>query len=340
MPLLPLSGTIYTPSMAKEFFSYPETQQLFQTLEEITRRSKVSRAQAFEDTIRASVAALAAETMESEYFDAIKAHTKGEIGERGVDLMPVFLAQTIDAMSRTDNDVLGDLFQGSISYGEHSLYLTPPSVAQMMASMTSDETEDGDGRETLISDPCCGSGIPLIEAGKLHPQAELIGQDIDARCARLTALNLGLRQKYGWVICGNTLTREVQFVYRIGSFFHEGAQGRRRGVIREVPPEQCPVLPELQQRIKRYLLDTLDEESSLVPVPEQSLPQIIEIPDWVLRLEQCYLQREQSEDRQKSPIHISEENRAERDSQKGPAKSQKPSPGDDDDPPKTQQTLF
>ncbi|QDT43484.1 N-6 DNA Methylase [Gimesia alba] len=326
--------------MTKEFFSYSETRQLFQTLEEITRRSNVSRAQAFEDTIRASVAALAAETMEPEYFEAIKAHTKGEIGKRGVDLMPVFLAQTVDAMSRTDNDVLGDLFQGCISYGEHSLYLTPPSVAQLMAKMTIDETEDGDNRDTSISDPCCGSGIPLIEAGKLRPKAELVGQDIDARCARLAAINLGLRQKYGWIICGNTLTSEVQFVYRIGSFFHKGPQGRRRGVIREVPPEQCPVLPELQHHTKQSLLDTLDEESFPNSVPEQNVPQIIEIPDWVLRLEQCHALQEQSEEQQNSPIHRSEENRAEGDLKTDTAKPQKPSPENDDEPPKTQQALF
>lgn len=32
-------------------------------------------------------------------------------------------------------------------------------------------------------DPCCGPGIMLIEAGRINPKAELVGQDIDARSA-------------------------------------------------------------------------------------------------------------------------------------------------------------
>jgi hypothetical protein len=64
-------------------------------------------------------------------------------------------------------------------------------------------------------------------------------------------LNLGLRGKYGWAICGNTLSREVQFAFRIGSLFHDGPDSLRRGVIRQVPPEECPVLPELRNRTNR-----------------------------------------------------------------------------------------
>jgi len=143
--------------MAKEFFAHQETRQLFNTLEDISRRSKVSRAQAFEDVIRASVAALAAETMEPEYFEAINAHTAGVKGKRGVDLFPVFLGQAVDAMTRTDNDVLGDLFQGAISYGEHGLYLTPSPVAKLMASMmVGDEPQSIDKQPMMISDPLCG----------------------------------------------------------------------------------------------------------------------------------------------------------------------------------------
>ena len=114
--------------MAKEFFAFPDTRQFFNTLEDISHRSGVSRGKAFEDVIRASVAALAAETMEPEYFEAIKAHTVGDKGKRGVDLIPKFFAQAVDAMSHRDNDVLGDLFQGAVSYGENGLYLTPQAV--------------------------------------------------------------------------------------------------------------------------------------------------------------------------------------------------------------------
>lgn len=271
--------------MAKEFFSHEDSRQLFKTIEDISRRSGVSRAQAFEDVLRACVAALAAETMELDYLEAIKAHTDGSKGKRGVDLFPVFLGQLVEATSNADNDLLGDLFQGAISYGENGLYLTPAPVAQLIAQMTVEPTERAeDGRIPLIHDPCCGTGVLLMEAGKINPHVELVGQDVDARCARITSINLGLRGKYGWVICGNSLTRDVQFVHRIGGFFHEGPNGLRRGVIRQVPPEECPVLPELHRTttdVQRTLAPASDEDV----VADVKLPGIIEIPRWLQRLE-------------------------------------------------------
>jgi hypothetical protein len=59
----------------------------------------------------------------------------------------------------------------------------------------------------------------LLEASNINPHAELVGQDIDARCVKITAINLGLRSRYGWVVCGNTLTGDTQFAYRVGSVF-------------------------------------------------------------------------------------------------------------------------
>ncbi|MEX1096282.1 MAG: N-6 DNA methylase [Planctomycetales bacterium] len=273
--------------MAKEFFAHTETRQLFQTVEDVCRRSSVSRGQAFEDLLRASVAALAAETMEEDYLDAIKAHTAGAKGKRGVDLFPEFFAQLVEAMNGNDADILGDLFQGAISYGENGLYLTPPAVSRLMAALTvGPEVSDPDGAAPLIHDPCCGTGILLMDAGQASPRAELVGQDIDPRCARITSINLGLRGKYGWVICGNTLSREVQFVYRIANFFHEGPNGRRRGVIRQVPAEACPLLPEIMRGTRQDVRERLESTTEPAAPAESMPPRIIEVPQWLWWLEQ------------------------------------------------------
>lgn len=271
--------------MSKESFQYPETVPIFKTLEEISQRSSVSRGRAFEDVIRASVAALAAETMETEYFEAIKEHTQGKVGKRGVDLFGKFFGQTVEAISLHDNDVLGDMFQSAISYGENAFYMTPRPVSTAISKMMSgDPKASSDGNGTRILDPCCGTGILLIEAGKEQERAELCGVDIDSRCADICAINLGLRSRYGWVICGNSLSRKVQYAYRIGSFYHEGPNGLRRGVIRKVSNDQCPVLPELQRETKRDLLNRLDEDKQ--PTSNNGMPlPIVEIPDWLLRLE-------------------------------------------------------
>ena len=119
------------------------------------------------------------------------------------------------------------------------------------------------------------------------------------RCARIAAINLGLRGKYGWIVCGNTLSREVQFVYRIGSFFHEGPNGRRRGVIRDVAPEDCPILPELTHRTRQDLFEQVE------PPPDskqkEARPDILEVPQWALRLEQHLAALDDSERSQERP---------------------------------------
>tara|TARA_R110002111_G_scaffold164386_3_gene230562 strand:+ start:15524 stop:16471 length:948 start_codon:yes stop_codon:yes gene_type:complete len=274
--------------MAKEQFFYSNTRQLFNTLESVSQRSSVSRGKAFEDLLEACVAALAAETMEPAYFEAIKAHLEGTQGKRGVDLFPKFLAQLIEGMSEQDQDLLGDLFEGSISYGEKGQFLTPESVSQLLANLTIDAERQADDKQTqIINDPCCGTGRMLLKAGEINPNAELAGQDIDARCVRITALNLGLRGKYGYVICGNSLTLESKFAYRIGSFFHESPNGRRRGVIREIPLEQAP-LPFVSDTTRKATQNLFVHEAEApIIVKDQEVPQnIIEVPQWLFRLEQ------------------------------------------------------
>jgi hypothetical protein len=114
--------------MAKENFFHRETPALFKKLEELARRSHMSRGQAFEDWLTAMVCALAAETKEAEYLGVVERHKEGERGKRGVDLIGEMFAELLLAMEKNDGDVLGDLFEGAISYGENGLFLTPDSV--------------------------------------------------------------------------------------------------------------------------------------------------------------------------------------------------------------------
>lgn len=127
-------------------------------------------------------------------------------------------------------------------------------------------------------------GRMLLEASNINPRAELIGQDIDARCVKITAINLGLRCRYGWVVCGNTLTGETQFAYRVGSFFNESPNGRRRGVIRDVPPEATPV-PVISSRVRRDAKDLFEQQEPEATPTEQVSQTIIEVPQWLARLE-------------------------------------------------------
>ena len=124
----------------------------------------------------------------------------------------------------------------------------------------------------------------LLAAADVNPHVELVGQDIDARCARITAINLGLRGRYGWVVCANSLTGETRFTYRIGSFFNETPNGLRRGVIRDVPPEQTP-LPVIAEHMRRDTKDLFQTDAEHEAESAPALPTIIEVPQWLARLE-------------------------------------------------------
>lgn len=130
--------------------------------------------------------------------------------------------------------ILGDLFQGAITYGEAGQFLTPMPVCRLMARMTIDGAEPaaGDGGRKSVCDPCVGSGRMLLAVAETHRHWEFVGQDVDLRCVRMTALNLAFRNLYGYVIHGNSLTVEKRLVYRTG---FNGA-----GFLREVPLASCP----------------------------------------------------------------------------------------------------
>jgi len=154
--------------------------------------------------------------MEEEYLQTIERHKPGANGKRGVDKLAEMFATLVATMEQTRLDILGDLFQGGITYGESGQFLTPEPVCEAMARMVlPDEPTDLDGRRT-VNDPCCGSGRMLLSAAKLQPNWQFVGQDVDLRCVRMTAINLALRNHYGHVVWGNSLSNTVDLIYETG----------------------------------------------------------------------------------------------------------------------------
>lgn len=144
--------------MPKESFLYPETKPVFDLIEETSRRSGVSRAQAFEDFLHMSVCALSGGQMEDQYLTTVKRHSEGKPGKRGCDSISHAFGSLVNAMEETRQDILGDLFQGSITYGEAGQFLTPEPICQMMAAMTvGDVAEEEASHKKSVCDPLCGA---------------------------------------------------------------------------------------------------------------------------------------------------------------------------------------
>lgn len=217
----------------KEQFALAASQKILAHLDTAADRAGVSRGQAFDDFLTFVRCALAGQTMEEEYLATVrKGYDQGEQGKRGIDQIAIAFAKLVEAMDETKQDVLGDLFTGGISYGERGQFFTPDSVVRLMAELTAPpETEEG---PKTVNDPACGSGRTLLAIGRDHPDWEFVGQDVDHRCAQMTAINLGLNGLRGWAVWQNTLSLECHRVYRVGLGLTNA------GVIGEVPVEQSP----------------------------------------------------------------------------------------------------
>lgn len=167
------------------------------------------RSRAFDDFLTVSVCALAGGTMEEEYLEVARRYAAGEKGERGIDHLAALFGTVVQIMEETRADILGDVFQGAITYGGHGQYFTPENLCDLMAQMVGDEGK-------TVSDPSCGSGRMLLAAATISPQRHFVGQDVDLRCVKITTLNLALHGLYGHVIWGNSLTNERRLVYETG----------------------------------------------------------------------------------------------------------------------------
>lgn len=193
----------------KESFAHAGSTQLFKLLETAAAKTGKSRGQTFEDFLLLVTCALSGGRMEEQYLEIAGQHAEGKKGKRSIDVLTEMFARLVMIMEETRADILGDLFVGAISYGERGQFYTPECLTQLMAELAGSEGH-------TVSDPCCGSGRMLLAAADVNRHREFVGQDVDLRCVRMTAINLALRNLYGHVIWGDTLRNERLLIYRTG----------------------------------------------------------------------------------------------------------------------------
>ena len=198
-------------------------------LDEAARRSRSSRGQTFSDFLEITICALSGGAMEEQYLEIVKRYADGEKGKRAIDTLASMFGELVSLMEDSQADILGDLYMGAITFGEHGQYFTPEVLADTMARIV------GDGAGKTVSDPCCGSGRMLLSAAKINPNRLFVGQDLDARCVKMTAINLALNGLRGRVVWGNSLTLEQRLVYLTGF--------NGKGFISVIQPDPIPETP-------------------------------------------------------------------------------------------------
>lgn len=143
------------------------------------------------------------------------------IGEREIDYFCKAFALLQLEMQKTNDDVLGQIYmEWNMSNKFRGQFFTPKHVASMMATMLNPK-----GR---VLDPCCGSGVMLVEAIKVIDNVTIdsssfYGQDIDITCVKMCALNLLFFNVNGYVIWGDSLLLECKKVYETRRSFLGGS---------------------------------------------------------------------------------------------------------------------
>ena len=229
----------------KEFYSLPQSAELVAEIDAIAHRHG-SREQIFDDFLTMAVCALAGGTREEEYLQVVKPYCEGQQGKRSVDRLATLFADVVRIMDETRADLLGDIFQGAITRGQHGQFFTPDPICELMARLA-DHDEPG----KTVCDPCCGSGRILLAAAEIDRNRFFVGQDTDLRCVKITAINLALWNLYGRVIWGNSLTNDRKRVYETG---FDG-----KGVIRVIETTQAANSPPVSPS-----MDADDSEASEV----------------------------------------------------------------------------
>ncbi len=153
---------------------------------------------------------------EDEYMKIVKKYSEGEKGSRPVDYMAKAWGLLYKETVETRKDILGEIYQAKITFGEHGQFFTPEHITDFMAEITGVENE-------TVNDPCCGSGRLLISAGKRNGEARLSGIDLDNRCAKMTALNMFMFDFNSVIYWGNSLSGEMnkKWITQKGGFIYE-----------------------------------------------------------------------------------------------------------------------
>lgn len=165
------------------------------------------------------------------YMEIVKKYprSKGQkVGEGTIDLFSKAWGILYKETLESKKDVLGEIFQAQISYGEHSQFFTPEHITDVMSELVGKEVTESKQTVTktvtkTVMDPCCGSGRFLLSRAKKHPEDYFIGQDIDERCCKMAVINLWMFDLTGEIRQGDSLTGRInkRWIIRKGGYVYE-----------------------------------------------------------------------------------------------------------------------
>lgn len=113
-------------------------------------------------------------------------------------------------------DHLGEMYLEHIlsksEAARRGIFLTPSEVAQMMASMTIQSTN----QQVNVLDPAVGTGRLLMAAHRQVPNARLFGVDTDLRSLRICFTNCAIHDITAYLLHADSLQHEIDIAKEDG----------------------------------------------------------------------------------------------------------------------------
>jgi len=191
------------------------------------------------------------------YLEIVRRYKNDQAkGKREIDYFCEAFAHLLVEMRTTNDYILGQVYmQWNMSNKDRGQFFTPKHIASMMASMLNPKGK--------IIDPCCGSGVMLVEAiktmdGEALETSIFFGQDIDLTCVKMCALNLLFFNVNGFVIWGDSLLTECNKVYQTGRTVSGGIIRELKGDLLEAFKRSY--IPAVKETFKEISSQPLSNE--------------------------------------------------------------------------------
>lgn len=137
------------------------------------------------------------------YMEIVKKYKNdAEKGKRPMDYFVNAWVLLYKETQEKQKDIIGQIYEQKVSYGEHGQFFTPEHITEAMTKMVEPKEKE------KVYDPCCGSGRFLISAFKNNPNVILRGIDIDVRCAKMCVINMFLFDCNSVITWGDSLAME------------------------------------------------------------------------------------------------------------------------------------
>ncbi|MEM7146336.1 MAG: N-6 DNA methylase [Verrucomicrobiota bacterium] len=197
-------------------------------------RTKSSAVTVFSDFCRMAACALAANSREDEYFEAIKPYSKDEL-KKFTQAMALLIAE----MEKSPfSDILGPYYTEIAAHSSKQArgeFYTPPEICELMASIAVDiEATKTKGLPISVNEPCCGSGGMVLALAKFFApdSVDLLRvtcQDINPVAVDMCYINTTLWGIPANIILGNTLHMTIDKSWR-NFHWHRVGEDQRQSI--------------------------------------------------------------------------------------------------------------